>query len=132
MVIVVGCDSHKIPGAVPGRGPGSVVVQFGRALAQAVDGVRIVALLADAHFDAEWVHRVFRSHGIHTIIPQEGAGRRTSRWQRAMGKRFGLLRRKYGQRCQVGTVHSMIKRRLSGACSVLRQPVTRYPESHNA
>ena len=62
VVFVVDCPSHMIPAAVPGRGPGSDLVQFGRVLSQAVRRARIGALLADADFDAGWVHRSIRSH----------------------------------------------------------------------
>ena len=54
---MVDCTSHMILAAVPGRGPGSDLVQFGAALEQAVRRARIETLLADADFDAEWVHR---------------------------------------------------------------------------
>ncbi len=105
--------------AVPGRGPGTDLVQFGRALSQAVRRARFITLLADADFDAEWVHRSVRSHGIRTIIPPE-RGRPTDklpsgRWRRRMKQRFGRYKRKYGQRWQVGSVNSMLKRRLGSA-----------------
>jgi hypothetical protein len=119
VVFVVDCRSHMILAAVPGRGPGSDLVQFGRALSQAVGRARIGALLADADFDAEWVHRSIRSHGIRSIIPPE-RGRPSDkppsgRWRRRMKQRFGQYKRKYGQRWQAETVNSMIKRRLGSA-----------------
>jgi hypothetical protein len=119
VVFVVDCRSHMILSAVPGRGSGSDLVQFGEALAQAVRRARIGTLLADADFDAEWVHRGVRSHGIRTIIPPE-RGRPTDqppsgRWRRRMKRRFGQYKRKYGQRWQVETVNSMLKRRLGSA-----------------
>jgi hypothetical protein len=119
VVFVVDCLSHMILAAVTGVGPGSDLVQFGRALAQAVKRARIETLLADADFDAEWVHQAARSHGMRTIIPAT-RGRPsdkppTGRWRRRMKRRFGGYRRKYGQRWQVETVNSMIKRRLGSA-----------------
>jgi Transposase DDE domain len=119
VVFVVDCQSHMILAAVAGRGPGSDLVQFGRALSQAVRRARIGALLADADFDAEWVHEAVRSHGIRTIIPAT-RGRPSDkppagRWRRRMKRRFGQYKRKYGQRWQVETVNSMIKRRLGSA-----------------
>jgi hypothetical protein len=119
VVFVVDCQSHMILAAVPGRGPGSDLVQFGRALSQAVRRARIITLLADADFDAEWVHRSVRSHGIRTIIPPQ-RGRPTDklpsgRWRRRMKQGFGRYKRKYGQRWQVETVNSMLKRRLGSA-----------------
>jgi hypothetical protein len=125
VVFVVDCGRHLILAAVPGRGPGSDLVQFGRALSQAVRRARIVTLLADADFDAEWVHRVVRSHGIRTIIPPE-RGRPTDkpptgRWRRVMKQRLKRYRSKYGQRWQVETVNSMIKRRLGSALRARRE-----------
>ena len=119
VLFVVDCSSHMILAAVPGRGPGSDLVQFGAALGQAVRRARIGTLLADADFDAEWVHGSVRSHGIRTIIPAT-RGRPTDklpsgRWRRRMKQRFGRYKRKYGQRWQVETVNSMIKRRLGSA-----------------
>jgi hypothetical protein len=119
VVFVVDCRSHMILSAVPGRGPGSDLVQFSAALRQAVGRARIGTLLADADFDAEWVHESVRSHGIQSIIPAK-RGRPTEkpptgRWRRRMKTRFGHYKSKYGQRWQVETVNSMIKRRLGSA-----------------
>jgi Transposase DDE domain len=88
-------------------------------LRQAVGRARIGTLLADADFDAEWVHESVRSHGIRSIIPAK-RGRPTEkpptgRWRRRMKTRFSQYKAKYGQRWQVETVNSMIKRRLGSA-----------------
>jgi hypothetical protein len=119
VVFVVDCLSHVILAAEPGRGPGSDLVQFSAALSQAVSRARIGTLLADADFDAEWVHGSVRSHGIRSIIPAK-RGRPTEkpptgRWRRRMKTHFGQYKPKYGQRWQVETVNSMIKRRLGSA-----------------
>lgn len=119
VVFVVDCGSHMILSAVPGRGPATDLVQFGRAFSQAVRRARIDTLLADAHFDAERVHKAVRSHGVRTIIPPT-RGRPTDkpptgRWRRVMKQRFARLKRNYGQRWQIETVNSMIKRRLGSA-----------------
>jgi hypothetical protein len=119
VVFVVDCASHMILAAEPGRGPGSDLVQFGRAFEQAIGRARIGTLLADADFDAEWVHEKVRSHGIRAIIPPT-RGRPTDkppsgRWRRRMKQRFGKGKSTYGQRWQVETVNSMIKRRLGSA-----------------
>jgi hypothetical protein len=95
---VVDCASHMILAAVPGRGPASDLVHFGRALSQAVGRARIGTLLADADFDAEWVHRSIRLHGIRSIIPPE-RGRPSEkppagRWRRRMKQRFDGYRPK--------------------------------------
>jgi hypothetical protein len=119
VVFVVDCSSHLILSAVPGRGPATDLVQFGRAWSQAARRARIETLLADADFDAEWLHVSVRSHGVRTIIPPT-RGRPSDkppagRWRRVMKQRFARLKRRYGQRWQVETVNSMIKRRLGSA-----------------
>lgn len=119
VVFVVDCDAHMILSAVPGRGPASDLVQFGRAFTQAARRARIEVLLADADFDAEWLHVAVRSHGIRTIIPPT-RGRPSDRppagrWRRVMKQRFARLRRSYGQRWQVEAVNSMVKRVLGSA-----------------
>jgi hypothetical protein len=119
VVFVVDCQSHLILSAVPGRGPGSDLVQFGRAWSQAARRARIDVLLADADFDAEWLHVAVRSHGVRTIIPPR-RGRPSEKppaghWRRVMKQRFARLKPKYGQRWQVETVNSMIKRLLGSA-----------------
>lgn len=116
-VFVADCRSHLILSAVPGRGPGSDLRQFKAALKAAAGRARIGTLLADADYDGEWVHEHIRSYGIRTIIPAE-RGRPSDRppagkWRRRMKQRFN--REKYGQRWQVETVNSMIKRRLGSA-----------------
>jgi hypothetical protein len=98
VVFVVDCASHLILSAVPGRGPASDLVQFGKALSQAVRRARIETLVADADFDAEWVQVSARSHGIRTIIPPT-RGRPSEkppagRWRRVMKRRFARLKRK--------------------------------------
>jgi hypothetical protein len=120
VVLVTDCRSHLVLAAVPGRGPGSDLRQFRAALRDAAGRARIGTLLADADFDAEWVHeRVRGAYGIRTIIPPE-RGRPSEkppvgRWRRWMKRGFAKLKAKYGQRWQTETVNSMIKRRLGSA-----------------
>ena len=120
VVLVTDCQSHLVLAAVPGRGPGSDLRQFRAALKGAAGRARIGTLLADADFDAEWVHeRVRETYGIRTIIPPE-RGRPSEkppvgRWRRWMKEQFTRFKAKYGQRWQTETVNSMIKRRLGSA-----------------
>ena len=119
VVFAVDCQSHMILAAVPGRGPATDLVQFDQVLSETVRRVQINTLLADADFDAERVHVAVRSQGIRTIIPPR-RGRPTDkppagRWRRVMRSRFSRLKRTYGQRWQVETVNSMVKRRLGSA-----------------
>src|SRR5262249_42227693 len=88
VVFVLQCASHMILSAVPGRGPCSDLVQFNSALEQSARRARIGTLLADADFDAEWVHCRVRRHGVRTIIPAT-RGRPSDkppagRWRRRM------------------------------------------------
>jgi hypothetical protein len=120
VVLVTDCGTHLVLAAVPGRGPGSDLMQFKAALKDAAARARIGTLLADADYDAEWVHEHARDdYGIRTVIPAE-RGRPSDkppagRWRRWMRRR--LDKKKYGQRWQTETANSMIKRRLG---SVLR------------
>lgn len=117
VVLVTDCGTHMVLAAVPGRGPGSDLVQFESAIKEAAGRARIGTLLADADYDAEWVHEHVRGLGIRTVIPAE-RGRPSEKppvgkWRRRMKR--GLDRKKYGQRWQTETVNSMIKRRLGSA-----------------
>jgi hypothetical protein len=119
VVLVTDCRTHLVLGAVPGRGPASDLVLFEAALRQAAGRARIGTLLADADFDAEWVHEHVRSYGIRTLIPPT-RGRPSEkppagRWRRRMRARLRGLKAKYGQRWQTEAVNSMIKRRLGSA-----------------
>jgi hypothetical protein len=101
------------------------------ALRAARERRQIQAVLADAGYDAEWVHQFIRDElDMRSFIPPT-AGRPTDkppagRYRRAMRTYFRRpkQRRRYGQRWQVETVFSMIKRRLGecvNACSDRRQ-----------
>ena len=85
---------------------------------QAYRRARMETLLADAGYDAEWVHCLAREDlGIRTIIPPK-IGRPTDKaptgyYRRVMSQRIHLT--SYGQRWQVETTISMIKRRLGSA-----------------
>ena len=118
VVLVTDCRSHLVLAAEPGRGPASDLVLFKAALKRAAGRARIGTLLADADFDGEWVHEHVREkYGIRTLIPPQ-RGRPSGKppagkWRRRMKQRFN--KKKYGQRWQVETVNSMIKRRLGSA-----------------
>lgn len=112
--LLADCHSHLIICVAPGRGPGPDIIHWRTALYDSLGRVRIGTLLADAGYDSEGSH-VFarRLLGCRTLIPPL-IGRRTSKppsgyWRRRMSQRFDKA--KYGQRWQVETVNSMIKRR---------------------
>jgi Transposase DDE domain len=118
VVLVTDCRSHLVLAAKAGRGPGSDLRRFRAALADAAGRARIGTLLADADFDAEWVHEHPRGvYGVRTLLPP-GRGRPShkppaGRWRGRMKQRFDKA--KYGQRWQTETINSMIKRRLGSA-----------------
>src|SRR5262245_1170400 len=115
--IVCDCKSHLILSIVPERGPGSDASHFRRAFDQAHRRIRFVALAADAGYDGEHIHSYAGSRGVRTLIPPL-IGRPTAKpprgyWRRMM-KRV-LPRSRYGQRWQVETTNSMLKRLLGSA-----------------
>ncbi len=114
--LAIACDtqSHLILSMHTSRGPRPDVDELAGLLDDLVRGIRVSHLLADAGYDSEANHTYARhEHGIITTIPAK-IGRPTSKppsgyYRRLM--RQTLHRRKYyGQRWQVETVNSMIKR----------------------
>jgi len=115
--IVCDCKSHLILSIVPERGPGSDASHFQRAFDQAHRRIRFAALAADAGYDGEHNHVYARRRGVRTLIPSR-IGRPTDKppsgyWRRMM--RRVLPRSRYGQRWQVETTNSMLKRLLGSA-----------------
>jgi Transposase DDE domain len=115
--IVCDCRSHLILSIVPERGPGSDASHFRRAFDQAQRRIRFLTLAADAGYDGEHHHVYARGRGVRTLIPPL-IGRPTAKppsgyWRRMM-KRV-LPRSRYGQRWQVETTNSMLKRLLGSS-----------------
>ncbi len=116
--VLCDCQSHLILAVVPGRGPRPDVRHFRVALDQALRRVRIATLAADAGYDSEASHTYARECcGVRTLIPPR-IGRPTAKrpsgyWRRQMAAHLGHSR--YGQRWQVETVNSMLKRLLDAA-----------------
>lgn len=113
----VDCASHLIIGAIPRRGPAVDTDRFVPLLENALRRVKLVTVLADAGFDSEPNHRHAREkRGVRSVIPAK-IGRPTDkpptgRYRRRMKQRLNKDYCQYGQRWQVETVFSMIKRRL--------------------
>lgn len=112
--IVVDSDTHLVLAGVPERGPYPDVVHFEKAVTEAEKNVHSRILTADAGYDSEKAHLFARTHHIRTIIPPR-IGRPTiklpsGKWRKVMATRFNKLL--YGQRWQVETVNSMLKRNL--------------------
>lgn len=116
--ILCECTSHLVVAAVPGRGPSSDSVHYRQALNEALRCVSIDTLVADSGYDSEAAHIYARRHlRIRSIIPST-IGRPTAKpptgyYRRLMRRSFD--KKKYGQRWQVETVNSMIKRNLGSA-----------------
>ena len=118
--VLVDCSNHLILGYLTDQGPKPDIRDLAPTLSQTSSHVRIEWLTADAGYDSESNHRLCRDeNGIRSLIPPKH-GRPTSkpasgRYRRLMQTRFDQAR--YGQRWQVETVVSMIKRRLGSSLS---------------
>ncbi|MHC4405754.1 MAG: transposase [Planctomycetota bacterium] len=116
--ILVDCSNHLILGYLTDQGPKPDIQDMAPTLAQTSPHIRIEWLTADPGYDSEPNHRLCRQQqGIRSLIPPKH-GRptdkpATGRYRRLMQTRFDKTR--YGQRWQVETVVSMIKRRLGPA-----------------
>ena len=118
LAVLTDCSSHLVLAAVAERGPGRDITHFERIVRQASSRAELETLLADAGYDAEWVHELARRElNLRTLIPAT-IGRPTNKpptgyYRRLMSRRLHLTC--YGQRWQVETTISMIKRRLGSA-----------------
>ena len=119
--IIADCDSHLVLACYPKRGPTPDVAELDVLQTQLAPGIILGTLYADAGYDSESNHVMLRDHlGIRSIIPPN-AGRRSTK--PAKGKHRRLMQRLfkdpkrtgYGQRWQVETVMSMLKRNLGHA-----------------
>ena len=116
--LVCDCTNHLILSGVTGRGPGPDIVHYNEAIKEAVEQRQFKTLLADAGYDSEASHVSVRTkYHANTIIPAR-IGRPTSKlpltyYRRLMATNFD--RHTYGQRWQVETVMSMLKRNFGAA-----------------
>jgi hypothetical protein len=112
------CATHLIVAAIAGRGPRVDIDRFVPLLDEALDQILIDSALADAGYDSEANHRHAReTRGVRSYIPARH-GRPTlkppsGRYRRQMKQRLSKDYGSYGQRWQIETVNSMIKRRLA-------------------
>jgi transposase len=113
LAIACDCSNHMILSAITIRGPSVDINQFERILTPAINRHIIEHVLADAGYDSESNHRFARdTHNIKSTIPPKH-GRPTTKpflgkYRRLMQQEFG--KEIFGQRWQVETVFSMIKR----------------------
>lgn len=129
--VVCDCASHLTLAVVHDQGPGPDITHFRAALDQAHRRLPLSTLLADAGYDSEATHVYAREgRGVRTLIPAL-IGRPTSklptgRWRKVMATR--LHRTRYGQRWQVETTISMLKR-LLGSTLRSRRPAQQRREA---
>ena len=113
--IVCDIKNHLVLSGVPERGPQFDRTHFRRAIKEASSQITIHKLAADAGYDGENNHAYAREGlGIETIIPPLH-GRKTTKLP--VGKYRCLMatefdKKSYGQRWQIETVNSMLKRNL--------------------
>ena len=120
--IAVASSCHLILAARATTGMGGDQPHFEPLLFDAWRRADVGVIVADAGYDSEENHRIGRlDMGVQTIIPPN-AGRPTdnlppTEFRRLMRERFDREADKstYGQRWQVETVNSMIKRNLGSA-----------------
>jgi hypothetical protein len=118
LAILCDCSTHLILAAVAEGGPSPDLGHWEPAIRAARSRVRLGTLLADAGYDAEWIHMTARIvYDTRTIIPPR-RGRPTDKlprqyFRRRMARNFDHVR--YAQRAQAETVFSVIKRRLNSA-----------------
>lgn len=113
--IIVDCRSYMVLSGVPSLGPSPDIIHYRVAITEALKRVTLKILTADAGYDAEHAHVFARKeHGIRSIIPNR-VGRPTTKlpsgkYRKIMATRFNKAL--YGQRWQIETINSVIKRRL--------------------
>jgi hypothetical protein len=118
LTVVCHTATHLVAAALSGVGPSYDCTLFEPAMLKASWNLDVERLLADSGYDAEANHVMAREHlGIRSTVIALNP-RRTRKWprqryRRQMRRRFH--RRKYGQRWQVESVFSRIKRRLGSA-----------------
>ena len=96
---------------------GPDATHFKQAVSESEKHIHLNILTGDAGYDGEPAHVFARKKGIRTLIPAT-IGRPTSKlpkskWRKSMAIRFN--KELYGQRWQVETVNSMVKRVLGSA-----------------
>ena len=111
--------THLIVGLQVSRGPHPDVDRFVGLVDETVRVCRPERVVADAGYDSEGNHRYGRQRGIKTFMPaKHGRPSRkppTGKYRRQMKQRLNKKYGGYGQRWQVETVNSMVKRRLATA-----------------
>jgi len=122
LALAVAAASHRILAAKSAAGSGSDAPDFDPLLFHAWRRAAVRTVVADAGYDSEANHRVGRlDMGVETVIPPEigrpSASAPAGPFRAEMRARFDRPEHDgtYGQRWQVETVNSMIKRNLGSA-----------------
>jgi len=119
--LAVHAASHLILAARATTGTGADHAHFLPLLSRAKRRMSLAVALADAGYDSEANHRMAREvMGVRSLIPATigRPGMPTGYYRRLMRRRLkaGPDKKCYGQRWQVETVNSMVKRNLGSAC----------------
>jgi hypothetical protein len=126
--LAVHAASHAILAAQASTGTGADHAHFVPLLRKATSRMSLDLALADAGHDSEANHLAARQVlGVRSLIPATiGHGTPRSYYRRLMRRRLaaGPDKKIYGQRWQVETVNSMLKRNLNSACRA-RSPTGR-------
>lgn len=127
---MVDVATHRVLSARVTRGPSQDAPHLAPAVRAALRAGPIDTLLADAGYDAEANHVVPRRLGVRsTVIALNWRGSRKwpeAKFRRQMVRRFrkkptgSRSKRVYGQRWQVESVFSRVKRRLGAATAAAR------------
>jgi len=125
LALLCDCRSHLTLSMMTDRGPCPDHKYFKPLMDHASEMCFIARVLGDAGFDSE-EHHVWtrREHGAKTIIPAT-AGRPTNKpfkgaHRREMKENWDRYKKPYGQRWQVETVNSMLKRMLGSALRAIK------------
>lgn len=125
LAVVCVCKTHLILSAITTRGPTPDVNQFRRTLKPALQKAKIKKILADAGYDSHGNHEYAREdQKIESIIPAKHG--RPSKYGLPLKSKYRQLmqtdfdKETYGQRWQVETVFSMIKRNFGSAVRARR------------
>lgn len=112
--VAVVCGSLLPAALVVDIGPSADMRQMPQLMEQIESRLRPAHLLADAGFDAEWVHEVCRERwGVESLIPpvvksQDGALK--TRWRRRMPGLLASMGTVYGRRWHAESFFSGLKR----------------------
>jgi hypothetical protein len=121
--VAVWTDPLVLSGQVADRGPRGDHVEFRPLVEQTLARLRFTRLLADAGYDSEANHRWLREDlGIESIIPPVAGRPARGLTQRPYRRQLQLAfpRKAYGQRWEVETFISIVKRRFGGAVTARR------------